>query len=514
MKKQMKWMTWLALVLVAAMMPAVVQGAESSDETLARVRAAVGYERLREHADGVIAQGTAHYRGLDSKLTFLFTPDNRFRCEIAGPLGRAAGFNGTTGWEVDSTGMPRVLELEDLEVEQFNAWMHSGRWMAEDGPFAVTLDATKTDAQRVALALKLKGGLLEATAFVDRATWLPVKVTRRSPVGETVIELSDYREALGFRFPRRLTRTLGGVTTVFDVTSVAAARGAARAQFEPVTARPADTRWDTSAPARIEARVAPSGHILVQPLVNGKDVGWFLLDTGAGGMVIDRKAADQLAMPALGEMVAVGAAGTKKTRYRQGATFTLGPVTITDTRYMELDLGSTFSLPQAGICGRDLFARAVVELDITGGTVAVYDPAHYRLEGAKWQPLFFSGRTPIARGSFEGHEGLFRLDTGSDRTVDIHIEAVERYGLGARGGTKENRAVGVGGAVASRTARLAWFEFGGHRFQDLEVELAAKTGGFSDPYTVGNIGMGILRRFRIVFDFGNRRVAFVPRDAT
>lgn len=369
----MRWMIWLALVLVAALAPAA-HGAPSSTEALARVRAAVGYERLQSQASGVVARGTARYRGLDSKFTFLFTPDNRYRSEIAGPLGRIAGFNGTVGWEVDSTRMPRVLELEDLEVEQFRAWIHAGRWMASDGPFAVTLDATKTDEQRVALSLKLKGGLLEATVFVDRATWLPQRVTRRSPAGEEIIELTDYREALGFRFPRRLTRTLGGVTTVFDVSSVAANQIPSLPLFEPVTARPADTSWDTSAPARVEAQRMPSGHILVHPLVNGKDVGWFLLDTGAGGMVIDTKAAERLAMPALGETVVVG-------------------------------------------------------------------------------------------------------------------------------------------AVASRTGKLAWFELGGHRFENLEVELAAKSGGFSDPYTVGNIGVGVLCRFRIIFDFGNKRVAFVPRNA-
>jgi hypothetical protein len=32
-------------------------------------------------------------------------------------------------------------------------------------------------------------------------------------------------------------------------------------------------------------------------------------------------------------------------------------------------------------------------------------------------------------------------------------------------------------------------------------------------YTTGNIGAGLLRAFRVIFDFGNKRVAFAPLKA-
>lgn len=100
MMSLMKQTLWLACIFVAALAPAAVQ-AQSAAETLARVRAAVGYERLRVRAEGVAAEGTARFRGLDSKYTFTFTPDGRFRTEIGGPLGDITGFDGSVGWEVD-----------------------------------------------------------------------------------------------------------------------------------------------------------------------------------------------------------------------------------------------------------------------------------------------------------------------------------------------------------------------------------------------------------------------------
>jgi len=515
----MKWQRnrafWLACVFVSLLAPAVQ--AQSATDALARVRTAVGYERLRSHTRGVVAQGTARFRGLDSKYTFVFTPDGRFRAEISGPLGEVTGFDGSVGWEVDWSGMPRQLELEDIETAQFEAWINSGRWLEQDGPFAISLDAAKTDDKQVALRLALKKGQLEATVFVDRDTWLPKRALRMGVGGEEVIELGDYRPAMGFNFPHRVTRTAGGVTSVFEIRSVSPAQGEARSGFKPVKTPPADARWNASVPARIEARRVRTGHLLVHPLINGKDVGWFILDSGAGAMVIDRKVADGLGMPALGEILAVGVAGTTKARFRQGEMFALGPLTVTGTRYLELDLEflkSAFGVPIGGICGRDLFTRAAVEIEITNETVALHDPSRYRLEGAAWQELFFSGRLPVIRARFEDREGLFKLDTGSDQTVSIHAPAVERLKLLSGRETRESRAGGVGGVRPSRKGKLTWFELAGHRFEAPEAEFAAPgSGAFSDVYTVGNIGAGFLKAFRIVFDYGNKRVALMPLQA-
>jgi outer membrane lipoprotein-sorting protein len=521
MKTQTRPRLLLAFALLASLAPApfaqtaatTAAAALTVEEALARVRAAVGYERLSGHRHGVTTEGAARYRGVDTKHTFLFAPGGEFRHDIAGPLGVVTGFDGATGWEVDASGMPRRMEFQDLENAQLGAWVQAGRWLAPDGPFAVTLDASKTDDRQVALGLALKGGLLEATLYVERATWLPARVTRRVPAGEEVIELSDYREVLGFRFPHRYTRGVAGVTNVFETRAVAPAAPAARALFAPVRTRPDDARWDASKPARVEARRTRSGHMLVRPLVNGRDVGWFVLDSGAGGMVIDPRAADGLGLRALGEVVAVGAFGPTKARFRAGDTFELGPLTVKGTRFMELDLAfldRSFGVDVGGICGRDVFDRAVVEVVIAAESVGLHDPARYRLEGAAWQELFFSGRNPAVRARFEGdREALFKIDTGSDRTVSFHGPAVERHGLLAGRETRESHSTGVGGSQASREGRLAWFELAGTRFESPEVEFAAaRQGAFSDAYTAGNIGAGFLREFRIVFDYSNRRVAF------
>jgi hypothetical protein len=58
--------------------------------------------------------------------------------------------------------------------------------------------------------------------------------------------------------------------------------------------------------------------------------------------------------------------------------------------------------------------------------------------------------------------------------------------------------------------RIGWFEIAGHRFVDPEVSFSlAKTGVLANPFSAGNIGGAFLRQFRIVFNYGERKIAFI-----
>jgi hypothetical protein len=69
------------------------------------------------------------------------------------------------------------------------------------------------------------------------------------------------------------------------------------------------------------------------------------------------------------------------------------------------------------------------------------------------------------------------------------------------------------GSSNAATGTIAWFELAGHRFKDPTVVFATeKTGIFGDEYLDGNIGVNFLKPFRVVLDFANERVAFLPRE--
>jgi predicted aspartyl protease len=54
---------------------------------------------------------------------------------------------------------------------------------------------------------------------------------------------------------------------------------------------------------------AGSGHLLVRPLINGRDGGYMVLDTGASGFVVSPAAAADLGLDAFGELFAASISG-------------------------------------------------------------------------------------------------------------------------------------------------------------------------------------------------------------
>ena len=54
-------------------------------------------------------------------------------------------------------------------------------------------------------------------------------------------------------------------------------------------------------PAELEVKLTYTGHLLVHPLIDGQDVGWFVFDTGAGGnCTIAKPSISNAQMPAPG----------------------------------------------------------------------------------------------------------------------------------------------------------------------------------------------------------------------
>lgn len=186
--------------------------------------------------------------------------------------------------------------------------------------------------------------------------------------------------------------------------------------------------------------------------------------------------------------------------------------------FVELDLagvGTVMGMPLAGIVGYQVFQRSVVDLDVSRPSVALHDPARYRLRSGQWSELVVDANLPNVRGRFEGErQGWFRLDTGSTNTVTFHGPAVVQMKLLEGRRTTLSFEGGVGGLRSSRSGTLGWFELGGHRFENPRVTFsAADTGALADEYTLGNLGQGFLKPFRVVLDYPGQRIAFIEKRA-
>lgn len=508
----------LTVALLALCAPALAHEPPTASDVLERTRDAVGYDRLAQRENGIQATGRASLAGIDSAYTLLIGGERACIQRIDGPVTVTSAIDGATVWITDIGGEVRRVRNADRETNELGLLMLTYGYLSEDSPLAFELDETASTPETVALRFEPRQGSIGGMLMIDRDTSLPASWTYRVGDASTIVTLSDYVEYDGIKLPGRITSgATGGFGAEIRIQTVGEAPVFVRSPYEMVAGGPDDTSFDASAPAELEVVRAPTGHVLVHPRVNGKDVGWFIFDTGAGNSVLSTPVIEELGLETFGRVAAKGVGGTTESGFCRPATLTLGPVTIREPLMVGIDLSFLevhMGRPIAGLIGYNLLARTVARIDMVTPAISLHDPAAFDDAALAWRPLVLDQRIPHVEASFEGHRGLFRLDTGAaQKTLSMHEPAVREFALLENRETVDGQAGGVGGSVAVKRGRLAWFELGGHRTENVLVEFATEAKGvFADPHSLGNIGGVLLAPFVLVTDYGNERIAFVPRE--
>lgn len=457
--------------------------------------------------------GDADFLGTKAPFTLTLFADGRYRQEVGGALGKVEVFDGTHVYKRDFSGVMRKLSLASHNTALVFPSLISGSWLSDASPFHL---ATAGGAYRLAM----RTGPTNLQVEVDPKSGLPTRYTERGSAGLSRTTFEDWRVAAGILTPHRIRveDEQDGPETELRVASVRRVSG--EGLLDVQLGQPGDVSFDPAIPTKVEVMRVDSGHILVHPKVNGEDVGWFILDSGAGAMVIDPEVAEQLGMELVGEVLATGVAGTTRSGFRAGREFSLGPMTWDGQVYVEVELAfleRAFGVPVAGIVGYGFFSRAVVEVEPSAEFVAVHDPNTFKLEGDHWSPLLFDGHTASVMATFDAGDGPltepFRMDTGADGTVTFHTPAVERLGLLSGRDLTRTTMGGVGGSGTAFEGTIPWFELGGHRFEKPMVAFSQfDIGVFTDEYSTGNLGQEFLEAFRLVFDYSQDRIAFLDRE--
>jgi hypothetical protein len=183
---------------------------------------------------------------------------------------------------------------------------------------------------------------------------------------------------------------------------------------------------------------------------------------------------------------------------------------VMDFAFLDAHMGERI----AGLIGYGLLHRVVAEIDMQTPAIALHDPATYDGSKTAWSKLAIDGRIACVEGEFEGHQGWFHFDTGAgSSTVQLHAPAVERLKLLEGRETKPTVQGGVGGMIAAQQGTLKYFEVGGHRSENVAATFVTQAkGAFATPYTLGNIGGGLVKPFKLVMDYQHNRIAFVARN--
>ncbi|MDX6269689.1 MAG: hypothetical protein QOD28_912 [Acidobacteriota bacterium] len=521
------WCVWVCLVLLAPGFAGAPGGEVDASgqgtgelsvaQVLEKVRGAIGYGKLKRLKRGFVVEEVLKGAAVGEARISTFGAAGEFREDSRPSNNRPLGYDGSFAWQLDRTALPAPMPQRLREKLLIPSWVRGGWWLDARAPFVYAMLPAETDAKRVALSMRVRGGLVGAKIFVDRATWLPETLVVEYERGPYTVAFKDYQETHGFRFPHTIVVNYRGSDSEFKVKALREASAADAALFA-APALPPDTVFDNTLPAQLQvaqgvpfSESAP-GHYYVRPLVDGRDVGWFHFDTGGDGMHIDAKVADELKMPVLGKSMSMGADGRpQEVTIRQGKTLQLGRVTFKNPLYLAMDLSGRNAPPgahRAGLIGHPLLARVVVEVTGGGKQIAMYDPATYKLRRGKWQPLSYIDLTPAVMCRFEGNrEGLFQLDTGFTGTVTFYDKYIRDEKLLEGRATKEETDTGSGGSYKLLTGTIEWFELAGVRFKQPQVGF--RVAGLSREGGAGVVGREFLSPFTIVFNYPARRIAFI-----
>ena len=274
--------------------------------------------------------------------------------------------------------------------------------------------------------------------------------------------------------------------------------------------------FDAALPADLEVVRAPTGHLLVRPTVNGQQPGWFIFDTGAGICVVSTPFVTKLDLASMGSISAVGVGGGENAGLFRASTLTLGritlrdhPVMTTDLSFLEAHLGKEI----VGVIGYGVLSQCVAEMDLVTPRVALFEPASYALARGEWTPMDIETRIPAVRARFEGREGLFSLDTGSNTPLAFNAAAVREWSLLENREVTDGKKGGVGGFVPIKRGIVDWVEFAGVRQEKVSTTFAVEDKGTdAETRRQGTIGADLLRPFSIVTDYAAKRIAFRPRE--
>ena len=483
------------------------------DDVLSRTRNAV-FGPTGQPDDRVLElQGPAKLFEMDMQGTFVFDRDGRFRGEFSiGEMAQITGYDGTHTWGHDPSGNVRTLQDGNEKSELLFYWFLSSYWLSPDNDMSLAVSPQDTTGDMVGIHIDAGHGV-EGIVLIDRTTWLPQSL-KTTQYGRDMIVNIGWGERLGDRaLPKRLVMIDGGRTKIkWDITRIESLEEA------PSYAKPGDTIrvvFDRAIEPKLRVMKASGGHLWVRPLINGRDMGWFLFDTGADATIIDERIARELDLPRIGELDSTGIGGRTKSVMHTVESLQLGGVRVENIPVYARNLTSknrSMGTDVAGILGNDLLSQGIIVYDELDVAIEFHVPDMYELPDAQWQDMPVHNGKPAVHLEYEGHTGLFVIDTGAPGRLIIGPQAIDRYKLLEGRQTRSSAAFGSGGSVAARTGTVDYVLWGGERFENVPARFITQNqGSGADVQRDGIVGANLIRRFIVVFDIEGERIAYLDR---
>ena len=273
----------------------------------------------------------------------------------------------------------------------------------------------------------------------------------------------------------------------------------------------------------VEVPFETSGNWMVIPVsINGSRPLRFVLDTGAQGTFLNNsEIAGSLNLKIVGKMPIRGAGGAGgEASVAEGATFNIGGLELSNARLVVSPpppQGMKFTGGRDGAIGRIVFATLVVEVDWEKQVLRFYDLSKYKYSGSGTVlPLTFDegGRPYTVATVAVWDDKLIPVklvvDTGGSHALSLDVGSKPEIKL-PEGATKTVLGRGAGGEITGSTGRIKKFQLGGQTIENVPTIFPDSNSGIRGiGGRQGSLGAGLLRRFKIIYDYSRKQMIVEP----
>ena len=258
------------------------------------------------------------------------------------------------------------------------------------------------------------------------------------------------------------------------------------------------------------------GRIFVPVSINGH-AATAIFNSGANAAMLDNSFAQSVALKPIGALPLGGENAVGSGAMIPGVDIAMGGATLKGATVAASDLRS-LGVTQQLLIGDIILNGAVLDIDFPNRRLALRDPDKFRPPaGAIVVPLVVDAGIDLAPVSVDGGPTvLVVVDTGLPMAMRISPQLAKAQHLLAGAPSISVTAGGIGGSAPGQIASLKRVSLGGVSFTNVPVVFsdAWPSATYTDRVQ-GLLGVALLSRFRVIFDWSRGRLYLIPTpDAT
>lgn len=470
-----------------------------------------GRERMEKVKGWHFKAKLSHSGGATGTSETWLAPNGRSKTiSDVGPEHEVYATNGKRAWIRDTNGSVRELAGLELDAAALDEVV-SSIFMREPRRKGRVVKVTATRVR-----FELADNSTTAEVELDPKTFLPVTMTLAHPDQTWTRRYADWRSSAGIKQPftvvteypdgRRIEVRLTTVETMEPPTGI----------FAKPESLVADVKWATPAPVEIALTPTAEGIMIAPVTIAGKLLN-FVVDTGASATTVAEEQVAALGLTAINMSKPTGVEAPQPGSHIEKLTYQVGGVTLGPQLVEAWPLAMHASATRLdGALGYDFLSRFVVELDVSLKKLRLHEPRGWKPPaGAIELPITLETGLPHVVATLvlsDGRrvEGNFVVDLGCACDVKLSTGFDADHGVTASlpGARPAASAQGTTGKLATLPA----LELGKLKLENLALQAPAQTEGFlSRRTTAGLLGIRLLAKYVVVFDYANKRMYLVTK---